>query len=207
MNENQHPTQPHRDQLVYTAPLLNQLHGSQPLSARSRPWGLIILRELINVAIMVVILYVIINLLIPRFLVEGTSMEPNFHNQERVVVSRIDYVIGAPERGDVIVFNHVEDTYLIKRIVGLPGERIELKNGKVFVNDVWLEETYTEGVCASRSCNNKSWSLGDDEYFVLGDNRSSSMDSHNFGPIKMSQIVGKVRMRYWPLNQLDWISS
>lgn len=207
MNEHQHPTQPHRDQLVYTSPLLNQLRGSQPLSVRRRPWGLIILRELVHVALIVIVLYVLINLLIPRFLVEGTSMEPTFHNHERIVVSRIDYVLGEPQRGDVIVFNHVEDTYLIKRIIGLPGERIDLKDGKVYVNDVWLEETYTEGICVSRSCKEKTWLLGDDEYFVLGDNRSSSMDSHNFGPIRMSQIVGKVRMRYWPLDQFDWISS
>jgi signal peptidase I len=206
MNEYQNPTKPHRDQIVYTAPLLNQLRGSQPVSLQRRPWPLIILRELLHVAIIVIVLYVLINLFIPRFLVEGTSMEPNFHNQERVVVSRLDYMLGHPQRGDVIVFNHVEDTYLIKRIVGLPGEKVELKDGKVYINDVRLEETYSWGICVSHSCTDESWTLGPDEYFVLGDNRSSSMDSHNFGPIKLSQIVGKVRMRYWPLNQFDWIS-
>ncbi|MCI0710670.1 MAG: signal peptidase I [Chloroflexi bacterium] len=207
MNEHQHPTQPHREQFVYTAPLLNQLRASQPVSVQRRPWALIVLRELLHVGFIVAIMYVLINLLVPRFLVEGTSMEPTFHNRERVVVSRIDYMLGRPQRGDVIVFNHAEDTYLIKRIVGLPGESIVLKDGKVFINDIWLEETYTEGVCVSRSCKDTTWLLGEDEYFVLGDNRSSSMDSHNFGPIKMSQIVGKVRMRYWPLDQFVWISG
>lgn len=157
-----------------------------------------ILRELVEVLVMAVVLYIGLNLFIPRYEVEGQSMEPNFHTEERVVVSRVHYLLGSPHRGDIIVFRHTTGKNLIKRLVGLPGETISMKHGQVYINGVPLDEPYVNELCSAYACNNKEWVLGPDEYFVLGDNRNHSLDSHNFGPIHHDQIIGKVLARYWP---------
>ncbi len=178
-----------------------------PPSLLSRTRG--ILRELAQVTIIAILLYVGLNVFIPRYEVEGHSMEPNFHTAERVVVSRLHYVWGAPHRGDIIVFQHTEDKNLIKRIIGLPGEVITMTDGQVFVDGRPLNEPYVESLCEAFSCRDERWELGEDEYFVLGDNRNNSWDSQNFGPIKHDQIIGKVLMRYWPPESLHlfWGSS
>lgn len=160
-------------------------------------------RELVQVTVIAILLYVGLNIFIPRYEVEGHSMEPNFHTAERVVVSRLHYVLGEPHRGDIIVFRHSNGKNLIKRVIGLPGEVITMTNGEVFVDSVPLNEPYVESLCGSFSCREESWELGEDEYFVLGDNRNHSLDSQNFGPIQRDQIVGKVLMRYWPPESLS----
>lgn len=191
-----------KDEFAYTGPLLNQLHHSQPVNRRRRSWLASAIRELIHIGLIVVMLYLVVNMLVPRFLVEGTSMEPTIHTDERVVVSRLDYMVSTPRRGDIIVFRH-DDTYLIKRIIGLPGESVRMIEGHVYINGNELEEAYIAGLCGSVACSDELWLLKKDEYFVLGDNRDASLDSHNFGPIDQKQIVGRVRMRYWPISQFN----
>jgi signal peptidase I len=188
-------------------PLLTDMQHQQQVTHNRRRWLRIVLRELAHVTIIILVLYAIINLLIPRFMVEGNSMEPNFHTHERVIVSRLDYVLGSPERGHVVVFEHEADKYLIKRIIGLPGEQVDLHDGQVYINGNALSEEYVAGLCESFSCRDQSWTLASDQYFVLGDNRNSSLDSHQFGPIREGQIVGRVRMRYWPLEKLDLVEE
>lgn len=161
-----------------------------------------IMREIVQVVVLAIILYVVLNVFIPRYEVEGHSMEPNFHTAERVVVSRLNYVLGSPGRGDIIVFRHTSGKNLIKRVIGLPGETVLLDEGQVFINGIPLDEPYVSELCSAYSCRDKEWTLGLDEYFVLGDNRNHSMDSHNFGPINRSQIIGRVLMRYWPPDDL-----
>lgn len=155
-------------------------------------------REMVQVVVLAVILYIILNVFIPRYEVEGQSMEPNFHTAERVVVSRLNYMLSDPQRGDIIVFLHTSGKNLIKRVIGLPGETVTMRQGQVYIDEVPLDESYIEELCSAYACRDKAWTLGEDEYFVLGDNRNHSMDSHNFGPIKRDQIIGKVLMRYWP---------
>ncbi|MFN7208997.1 MAG: signal peptidase I [Aggregatilineales bacterium] len=155
-------------------------------------------RDLGEIALLVVIIYTFVNLTTARAVVEGSSMRPNFETGQLVIVNRFAYFFSSPQRGDVIVLhnprNGKED--FIKRVIGLPGEYVQIIEGRVYINGVLLEEPYIERFCTS--CNG-TWQVGPDEYFVLGDNRPSSHDSHAFGPIKRSLIVGQAWIRYWPV--------
>jgi signal peptidase I len=159
-------------------------------------------REVFQTVLLVIVLYTGANLAIPRYIVEGHSMEPNFHNHERIVVSRLHYVIGDPQRGDVVVLDLDDTVDLLKRIVALPGETVTMHEGQLSINGVALDESYVADLCETYTCRDREWVLGSDEYFVLGDNRNHSHDSHDFGPIHRDQIIGKVLMKYWPPS--DW---
>lgn len=187
----------------------------------------IIRRTIIEVAqtiTQVLLLFLIISSLMGRFEIHQNSMEPNFHEGQRVMVSRLGSLWSqmlvstahasgrepAPalglQRGQIIVFyesdNHEEDP-LIKRVIGLPGDTVNLSNGEVKVNDVVQNEPYVHGL--STSCNSycETITLGPDMYFVMGDNRPVSRDSRSFGPIHADQIIGRVVLRYWPLDQIS----
>ena len=157
--------------------------------------------ELVQTVLMVIGIYTVVNLAIPRYAVEGKSMQPSFNGEgsERVIVSRLDYVLSDPKRGDIIVLNNPqgEDRY-IKRIVGLPGEIVTMEDGQVYINGTILEEPYIMELCNRSRCNDREWLLGEDEYFVLGDNRNNCHDSVAFGAIPRSLIVGRAWIRYWP---------
>jgi signal peptidase I len=162
------------------------------------------LKELIQLALIVVLMRVGMDTFLPRYVVDGASMEPNFHTSERVIVDRVTMLLSGPSRGDVIVLDspNVPDELLIKRVIGLPNENIRIVDGRVYVNDELLDEPYVKEYCSYRSCNGE-WQLGPDEYFVLGDNRNHSLDSHSFGPIPASSIKGVARVRYWPFTDAD----
>jgi signal peptidase I len=146
---------------------------------------------------------------IPRSLVDGRSMQPTFENEERLIVSRVNYLITLPERGDIIVFNSISrfesDVMLIKRIIGLPGDRVEFRERQLYLNGIPIEEPYTLEECNSR-CSDEEWILSSGEYFVMGDNRNNSSDSRRFGPIPLGQIVGRVVFRYWPPERVGLIT-
>jgi len=140
------------------------------------------------------------------FIVKGQSMEPNFENGDYLIIDEITYRFREPKRGEVIVFKFPknERQRFIKRIVGLPGETIEISQGKIKIENEkgsfyldeskYLSENYTVGEFKI--------SLGKDEYFVLGDNRFHSLDSRAFGPIHKRQIIGRVILRLWPPNSI-----
>jgi signal peptidase I len=159
-------------------------------------------REVFQTVLLVIVLYTGANLAIPRYIVEGHSMEPNFHDHERIVVYRLHYVIGDPQRGDVVVLDLDNTVDLLKRIVALPGETVTMQEGQLYIDGVALDEPYVADLCQTYTCRDREWVLGNDEYFVLGDNRNHSHDSHDFGPIHRDQIIGKVLMKYWP--PTDW---
>jgi signal peptidase I len=131
-------------------------------------------------------------------------MQPNFHSGEFLVVSRVNYLLGEPEHGDVVVFHYPNDTTqdYIKRVIGVPGDLIEIRNTRVLVNGQELSEPYINEPCTESSCHDNSWQLGADEFFMMGDNRNHSSDSRVFGVVKRSLIVGKALVRYWPPQ--DW---
>ncbi|NMC51889.1 signal peptidase I [Candidatus Kuenenbacteria bacterium] len=145
--------------------------------------------------------------IIQPFYVKGASMEPNFFDHEYLVIDEISYRLGEIKRGDVIVFKYPEDPkqYFIKRIIGLPGETIKIKEGKIVIINKdhpegffleekgYLPEVYTQG--------DIDLLLGVNEYYVLGDNRTASLDSRVFGPIERSNIVGRAWIRGWPFNR------
>ncbi len=160
-----------------------------------------------TVKIVVISLAIIIPVryyLIQPFFVRGASMEPNFDNGQYLVINEIGYRFDNPQRGDVIVFKYPLDPsqYYIKRIVGLPGEIVEIKDSRVFINSLRLDEKsyLSEGMTTEGETRIE---LGNEEYFVLGDNRKASSDSRRWGALPEENIVGQVWIRAWPFNQAE----
>lgn len=141
-----------------------------------------------------------------NYIVEGNSMLETLHPGERVIVSRLSYIAGEPQRGDIIVFEYPLDPSrdFVKRIIGMPGETISIRNNQVFIDSRPLPpETYLQysimGALAPMT-------LGANEYFVMGDNRPGSSDSRTWGPLNKRFIIGKAWMVYFPLNHLHLIT-
>ncbi|MFA4999589.1 MAG: signal peptidase I [Parcubacteria group bacterium] len=134
------------------------------------------------------------------FLVQGASMEPNFQNGNYLVVDIVSYKFGSPERGDVVVFHYPGNRALfyIKRIIGLPGDRVTFFQGEILINGEAIKEKYLPSYIETDALNRADFLLGDDEYFVMGDNREASFDSRSWGPLEKSDIVGVVKLRVWP---------
>jgi signal peptidase I len=127
-------------------------------------------------------------------------MEPNFHQGERIIVNKVSYHSSGPQRGDVIILNPPFESPIpfIKRVIGLPGETVEIRDGQVFIDSIPIDEPY---LFPEPPQNHKDYGpqeLSDDEYLVLGDNRNVSDDSRSFGPIKRDNIIGKAWFIYWP---------
>jgi signal peptidase I len=153
---------------------------------------------------------VLIALLIHVFLAQATrvygqSMQPNLHTDERLVVEKLSYRFHGPRRGDVVVLRDPSggSELLIKRVIGLPGERVTIADGRVFIDGVELNEPYldqeTEG-------SGRSWLVPPLQVFVMGDNRQASRDSRSFGTIGRDQIIGRALFRYWPLDQIEFLN-
>ncbi len=169
--------------------------------------------EIVSTVVFVIAVTVLFDLAIPRSLVDGHSMEPTFHGDDRLVVSRAHYLLGKPERGDIVVFNSLVPSeaergiMLIKRVVGLPGEMVELRDQQVYVDGELLDEPYTKEACRISRCSDASWTLEVNEYFVMGDNRNNSRDSRRFGAVPLQKIVGRVIFRYFPLGSIGIIPN
>ena len=158
--------------------------------------GKSLLREIIETVLLTVIIYLGVNFATGRFRIEGSSMEPSMHPNQYVLVDKISYKIANPKRGDVVVFNYplATERDFIKRVIGLPGETVAVRGGVVSINGQPLQEPY---ISAPPDYNN-SWSLGPNQYFVLGDNRNSSLDSHSWGPLDRHYLIGRAVFVYWP---------
>lgn len=148
--------------------------------------------------------------IVQPFVVKGSSMEPNFYEKDYLIVDEISYRFNTPKRGDIVVFKYQEGSkkeYLIKRIVGLPGESVIIKDGKVYVKNsngqLLLEEPYLPIDRETRG--ELTEEIKEGNFFVLGDNRSVSLDSRYFGQISESKIVGKVLLRGFPFNKFGLI--
>ena len=165
------------------------------------------LLEIFEIAVIAIAaVFLVRTFLVQPFLVSGTSMSPNFSNGDYVLVDELTYRIRPPERGEVVVFHDPEDygTYFIKRIIGLPGDRITIASDTVTVYNTArpdgfsLDETYLpQGLLTS---GNQTYSLSSSTYLLLGDNRPASYDSRSWGPLPAKNIVGLVRVRLWPLD-------
>lgn len=136
------------------------------------------------------------------FIVQGNSMVPSFHHGEYLIIDEFSYHFRKPERGEVVVFRYPRQTsqFFIKRVIGLPGDRIDIKSGSVWVNGDALDEAYLFPLHATVP--DASAVLGVDEYFVLGDNREASSDSRVWGNLNERFIVGKTLLRLWPLTRI-----
>jgi len=157
--------------------------------------------EIILIALLVVV--PIRYFLVQPFIVHGSSMEPNFYTNDYLIIDELSYHFRSPRRYEVVVFkapNHSHQ-YYIKRIIGLPGETIEIKEGKVFVGDknnqpVELQEKFLPP--SLQTSGSVHLTLDSNHYFVLGDNRPVSYDSRNWGPLAKNLIIGRVWLRLWP---------
>jgi signal peptidase I len=166
-----------------------------------------LVKELIKVAIIAVITIIgVRELLFKPFYVEGQSMIPNFQPNQYLIIDELTHRFRDYERGEVIVFKHTDGQYLLKRIIGLPGERIKVANGKITI----YNNTHPEGLVLNESylphdlqtVGEETVVLDKEQYFVLGDNRPNSLDSRRFGPISKEQITGRVFFRGWPFDQI-----
>jgi signal peptidase I len=147
------------------------------------------------------------------FVVEGSSMEGNFHNGEYLFIEKVSYKLKSPRRGDVIVFRYPRDVRYnyIKRVIGLPGEKIQIKDGVVSINGKPLHEEYLDAgqqtVVDGKAELNYEISLEDNQYFVLGDNRSHSSDSREWGPLDRRYIIGRSALVLYPQSDFQAIAS
>lgn len=163
----------------------------------------------ISIAIIVPIRYY----LIKPFYVRGASMEPNFYENEYLIIDELTYRFSQPERGDIVVFRYPFDRsqYFIKRVIGIPGEQVRISGGNVYIfndeypNGIELEEGYLAQSVATHGDYNVQ--LGEGEYYLLGDNRLVSQDSRSFGPVKESDIIGRTLFRGWPINKLGLVTN
>ena len=162
---------------------VNTTHGSS------------LFREIVETLLLTVVIFVLVNTVTGRFRIDGSSMEPNLHDGEYVIVNRISYRLHQPDRGDVIVFKKEGSREFIKRIVGLPGDTVEVRGGRVIVNGAPLTEPY---IAQPPAYTMEPRKIAPNEYFVLGDNRNNSSDSHTWGTILLGVIDGKAWVTYWP---------
>ncbi len=135
-------------------------------------------------------------------------MVPSFFENEYLIIDELTYRFRDPKRGEVIVFKSPTspDDFYLKRVIGLPGERVRVENGQVTICQVEcavLEEPYV----AEETPNTVAYTLGDDQYFVLGDNRDASYDSRRFGPIEKEAIEGRTFLRGWPVNRISYFGN
>jgi signal peptidase I len=161
------------------------------------------------IALAVVMIFVIRYFLFKPFYVKGASMEPNFLDHEYLIVDELTYRLRAPERGEVVVFKYPnnQQEFFLKRIIGLPGERVKIADGKVTVYNsahpegVELKEDYLASDLVTNG-EPRTITLGPDEFYVLGDNRPNSFDSRRFGAVKKELVVGRALFRGWPLSRV-----
>jgi signal peptidase I len=162
--------------------------------------------EWLDLIITIGAIYALVNLTTVRFIVDGASMEPNFHTGEFIIVSRANYLFGEPERGDIAVFHFPGDETedYIKRVIALPGDTIEFRTQQVYVNGELLYEPYINEPCSEAKCPDATYTMGPDDYFMMGDNRNHSSDSREFERnnrrVHREHIVGEAIIRYWPQN-------
>jgi len=154
------------------------------------------LLDLAETILLSVALFFGINAFTARVVVEGFSMRPTLENNSYLLVSKMAYRSSLPERGDIVVFHFPIDPEqdFIKRVIGLPGDKIEISSGQVMVNNRLLSEAYIAAAPQYAG----SWDVPDNHIFVLGDNRNNSSDSHAWGAVPLENVIGKALFSYWP---------
>jgi signal peptidase I len=181
----------------------------EPITEQPTDWKRFAL-DILETLVLAVVLYFGINAVSARVRVDGFSMRPTLQDGEYILVSKLSYKLGEPQRGDIVVFifpvNPEED--LIKRVIGLPGDTITVQNGVLSINGVPVDEPYINAPPAYEG----TWLVPPNELFVLGDNRNDSRDSHQWGLLPVENVIGKAVLIYWPpeewqvikhINQLD----
>lgn len=174
-------------------------------------------RELVKAALFFIFflatVFLIRTFIFSPYVVDMSSMYPTLKNADIMIVNKMTYISGGPARGDVIVFDPPSSSgEYVKRVIGLPGEYIDYFDGKFYINGNLMQEdddksktNYIQSYPIKDIQERLTQKLDDDEYYVVGDNRQSSLDSRSFGPIKRKSIVGKVFVTIWPVNRISVI--
>jgi len=182
---------------IQSEPTLNESPVSEPDTnvEKTRSRVITYLFEILQTLILAVIMYFLIDSVIARVRVENISMLPTLQPGEFLLVNKLAYKIDRMSRGDIIIFHYDAKEDYIKRLIGLPGDTVEVQDGKVKVNQLELDEPY---ISAPPSYNGV-WDVPAGSIFVLGDNRNSSSDSHSWGFVSLDKLIGKALVIYWPL--------
>ena len=171
------------------------------------------LRELLSNSLFLLAVLVLTLLLVKyvgqRTVVIGQSMERTLFDGDNLIVDKISYRFRNPERFEVVVFPYAyeEKTFYIKRVIGLPGERIKIEDGTIYINGQPLTENYGVDVIRKAGIASEEIQLADDEYFVMGDNRNNSKDSRDpsVGPVKKSDLIGRAWLRIFPFDKIGFV--
>lgn len=188
-----------------------EIEKEQKIQSRSKTESIVreILGWVVYILIVIAATYLIVTYVGQRTMVSGDSMEATLHDGDNLIVDKLSYRLREPERFEIVVFpyKHKEDTYYIKRIIGLPGETVQVKDGYVYINDELLEENYGLETMNNPGIADEPILLGEDDYFVLGDNRNASSDSRDpgVGILKREDLIGRAWIRIWPLNSIGVI--
>ncbi len=159
-----------------------------------------LLREIVETLLLTILIFWAVNAATGRFRIDGSSMEPNLHDDQYIIINKLIYQLKEPQRGDVVVFQYPHDPSrdFIKRVIGVPGDNVVIQNGIIAINGRPVEEPYI----AQQGNYSGNWTLGPNEFFVLGDNRNNSSDSHNWGLLPRDNLIGRAWVIYWPVE--DW---
>lgn len=191
------------------------LNGTLMGEQKSSIWSTIV--DIIETVVVAAAIFVVVYLfLLQPHQVKGASMEPNFHDLEYILTDKITYRFSEPRRGDIIIFKAPPNPEIdfIKRIIALPGEKIEIKNSKITIYNsekpggFTLSEPYEimePIIGGTRLPEGKIFEVPKDSYFVLGDNRTHSLDSREWGEVPKSAIIGKAWLRYWPISKFSFV--
>ena len=175
-----------------------EFDSAQPPKRPVRSGCLGFVIDTVETVLLALILFLAINTVSDRVRVENISMQPTLYAGEFLLVNKLAYKLGTPNYGDIIVFPYPRDPKerYIKRVIGLPGDRVRIVEGRVTVNGQSLEEPYI----AAHPAYNGEWTVPDGSLFVLGDNRNQSSDSHVWGFVSIDKVVGKAIVIYWPFS-------
>lgn len=159
----------------------------------------VFIREIVETLLLTFFIFWLVHSLVGRYRIDGSSMNPTLLDGEYLIINNVTYLLDDPQYGDIVVFRHPRNELnLIKRVIGVPGDTVKIENGTVWVNGEELTEPY---IAASPNYGGE-WSVPADQYFVLGDNRNNSSDSHSWGYLPKENLLGKALFVYWP--PADW---
>lgn len=188
----------------HPSPEFDQLEEIPKIPGQANSSAKSFFMELFQTLVLAALLYFAIDAVFARVRVLNISMQPTLFEGDIVLVNKLAYKLGEMKTGDVVIFhdpyNREED--FIKRLIGKPGDFVEVKNGDVYVNGELLEEPYT----AADPMYSGSWQVPEDAIFVLGDNRNQSSDSHSWGFVPLEDVVGKALVVYWPLDEVKIVT-
>lgn len=165
-----------------------------------------VLRELVETVVLTLVIFFLVRTVMQNYRIDGISMEPNFQNGQFLIINKLSYKLGQPRRGDVIVFHYPRDPSrdFIKRVIGLPGQTVEVRSGQVIIDGKPIDEPYGP---APGSYDAPPTLVPPNDLFVLGDNRNNSSDSHSWGLLPMDKVIGRAIVSYWPPSEWRIISN